>query len=301
MLEQFSAEPPFGGSSLFPNTLFNTPFFSGRAARESQSVHAESSIRRRKRPAAVDTPGSPNGCVDWSTFRPLLLFGEFQPHLKSQYSEQYNLTIERQLSKDMLLRVAYVGTQSHHLLASHDLNRCEYANLPGNRANRCKRSYGPACYSACGPGGGIARISFRLRTAMARLYLFPTFTPPAQPFKAPARTCNGLPCHTTRSRRKLHPGRDRLEHGLRRHHACRHSGHIRHRTASPIRGLDVRRMVFRVFSNIFAEDTIANSNYNAIATVRREELLSRACCSRLPTPSARPSIKAHRSKTNSIR
>ena len=52
----------------------------------------------------------------------MLLFGEFRPNLKSQYSEQYNLTIERQLTKDMLLRVAYVGTQAHHLLASYDLN-----------------------------------------------------------------------------------------------------------------------------------------------------------------------------------
>ena len=64
----------------------------------------------------------PAGCVDWASFRPILLFGEFQPHLKTQYAEQYNLTIERQVTKAMLLRVAYVGTQAHHLLASHDLN-----------------------------------------------------------------------------------------------------------------------------------------------------------------------------------
>ena len=60
--------------------------------------------------------------LDWASFRPILLYGEFAPHLKSQYAEQYNLTLERQLTKDMLLRVSYVGTQAHHLLASHDLN-----------------------------------------------------------------------------------------------------------------------------------------------------------------------------------
>ncbi len=42
--------------------------------------------------------------------------------LKSQYSEQYNLTIERQITNDMLFRISYVGTQAHHLLASHDIN-----------------------------------------------------------------------------------------------------------------------------------------------------------------------------------
>ena len=51
-----------------------------------------------------------------------ILFGEFQPHLKSQYAEQYNLTIERQSPRISCCGYAYVGTQAHHLLASHDLN-----------------------------------------------------------------------------------------------------------------------------------------------------------------------------------
>ena len=42
-------------------------------------------------------------------FRPILLFGQFQPHLRSQYSAQYNVTIERELTRDLKLQVGYVG------------------------------------------------------------------------------------------------------------------------------------------------------------------------------------------------
>src|SRR6202453_4082838 len=123
VLEQFSAEPPFGGSTFLSQTLFNTPFefqAGGNAPNPFTGVINQTPTT----PCAVQVAAAtgPPGCVDWSTFRPLLLFGEFQPHLKSQYSEQYNLTIERQLTKDMLFRISYVGTQAHHLLASHDLD-----------------------------------------------------------------------------------------------------------------------------------------------------------------------------------
>jgi hypothetical protein len=60
--------------------------------------------------------------VDWSVFRPILLFGQFQPHLRSQYAEQYNLTIQRELAKNLVLQIAYVGSQGHRLLAGHDIN-----------------------------------------------------------------------------------------------------------------------------------------------------------------------------------
>src|SRR5207245_11363338 len=60
--------------------------------------------------------------VVWSIFRPILLYGASQPHLRSQYAEQYNLSIQRHLTKDLVLQVGYVGSQNHRLLATHDLN-----------------------------------------------------------------------------------------------------------------------------------------------------------------------------------
>ena len=60
--------------------------------------------------------------MDWSSFRPLLLYGQFQPNIRTQYSDQYNFTIQRELPSDILLQIGYVGTQGHRLLASNDLN-----------------------------------------------------------------------------------------------------------------------------------------------------------------------------------
>src|SRR5580704_12335686 len=124
VLEQFSAEPPFGGSSFvsFPN--FNTPFLpqsSDPAAGPFTPNPFQGIINQTPNTPCPD-PTGPKGCVDWASFRPILLFGEFDPHLKTQYEEQYNLTIERQISKSTVFRISYVGTQAHHLLASHDEN-----------------------------------------------------------------------------------------------------------------------------------------------------------------------------------
>ncbi len=118
VLEQFSAEPPFGGSPFPFNTFFNTPFLdqSGGFFYPNPfglpSLAGVNGILNPKR-------GDP---VDWGMFRPILLFGQFQPKMRSQYSAQYNLTIERELTRDMKLQVGYVGSQGHRLLATHDIN-----------------------------------------------------------------------------------------------------------------------------------------------------------------------------------
>src|SRR5581483_1748970 len=109
VLEQFSAEPPFGGSSGISNSLFNTPF-------ELQ----DGTIVPNPFNGILDPPRGT--AVDWSVFRPILLFGQFQPHLRTQYTAQYNLNIQHQLAKDLVLQVGYVGSQGHRLLATHDVN-----------------------------------------------------------------------------------------------------------------------------------------------------------------------------------
>ena len=45
-----------------------------------------------------------------------------QPHIRTQYSEQYNLTIQRALGRNMMMQIGYVGSQGHRLLVSHDIN-----------------------------------------------------------------------------------------------------------------------------------------------------------------------------------
>lgn len=118
VLEQFQAEPPFGGSTTVNEGFFSTPF-----AQQNCTV-----------PCQVGGPGvlpNPFGsiltpahgtAIDWSQFRPILLFGELQPKLKSQYTEQYNFGIQREILRNMVLSVGYVGSQGHRLLATRDLS-----------------------------------------------------------------------------------------------------------------------------------------------------------------------------------
>ena len=55
----------------------------------------------------------------------MLLYGDFQPKMRTQYTAQYNFTLQRELARDLVLQLGYVGSQGHRLLASHDIN-------PGN-------------------------------------------------------------------------------------------------------------------------------------------------------------------------
>jgi hypothetical protein len=270
VLEQFSAEPPFGGSTFLSQTLFNTPFefqAGGPAPNPFMGVIQQTP---QTPCAVVATSGTgPAGCVDWSTFRPLLLFGEFQPHLKSQYSEQYNLTIERQLTKDMLFRISYVGTQAHHLLASHDLNAgnaqtCAeigqiFSNDPTGQLNN----------SGCGPVGADAQYVIPTTYSDGSPVIIPTYNPPTQPFKVPASTCTGLPLpYNAGAGGNCIPGGTNLATsnvapngitlvGTRPFSSPNCQPLSLGAVGCPSDGVPV-------FSNIFAEDTIANSNYNAL-------------------------------------
>src|SRR6266851_4118611 len=109
VLEQFSAEPPFGISNGVSNPLFSTPF-----------VTQEGTTKPNVSDAFLNPPR--NHPVDWALYRPIVLFGQFPTKLRTQYSAQYNLTIKRELPGNILLQVGYVGSQGHRLLAIHDQN-----------------------------------------------------------------------------------------------------------------------------------------------------------------------------------
>jgi outer membrane receptor protein involved in Fe transport len=110
VLAQFGAEPPFGGSTTVSETQFNLPFLGQDGV--TTYLNPFNGVLNPQRGTAQD----------WARFEPIDLYGDFQPHLRAQYSAQYNLTIQRELSKDMKLEVGYVGSQGHRLLATHDIN-----------------------------------------------------------------------------------------------------------------------------------------------------------------------------------
>jgi hypothetical protein len=60
------------------------------------------------------------GNVDFSQF--FLSINVIDPNFRSPFSENYNLTIERQLPGNIVLSLGYVGAEGHHLETSVELN-----------------------------------------------------------------------------------------------------------------------------------------------------------------------------------
>src|SRR5262249_5297764 len=103
VLEQFGAEPPFGGSTFLAGTFLNTPFIGQDGTVNPNPFNGILSPKA----------GTP---TDWASFRSMLLYGDFQPKMRTQYTAQYNFTIQRELARDIVLQVGYVGSQGHRLL-----------------------------------------------------------------------------------------------------------------------------------------------------------------------------------------
>jgi len=240
VLEQFSAEPPFGISAFVSDPLMNTPYMLQNGTTVPNNGGG---IITQTPSTPCPTAGGPAGCVDWSLFRPILLYGEFQPHLRTQYAEQYNLTVERQLSSALLLRVAYVGTQAHRLLASQDLNygnpqTClDINSIPGQ---------------SCGTFSSDSAYSFTVPAGM-------TFHMPYIPGPNP----NGpnIPCPYGKSQPAGctivggPSGTPVTLVGLRPYSSPNCNPYTA--TGCPSDGVPV-------ISNIFSENTVANSNYNGL-------------------------------------
>ena len=218
VLEQFSAEPPFGGSTFPVGTLFNQPFL----GQDGTTVFPNPFQGILNPPR-----GQP---VDWSIFRPILLFGQFQPHMRSQYSAQYNLSIQRELTRDMKLQVGYVGTQGHRLLATHDINF-------GN-PQTCLDLNAILGAGTCAQFGADGS------------YFIPGGTVLSAPLHLPyVQNHSVIPAGTT-----VGPNGITLV-GLRPYSSPQ---------CNPLTGAGCPPDGIDVFSSIFAQDTIANSAYNSL-------------------------------------
>ncbi len=221
VLEQFSAEPPFGGSNIISNTLFNTPY-----------LQQDGTVKPNPFNGIIDPPRGQD--PDWQRFRPLLLYGQFQPHLRTQYSAQYNFNIQRELTKDLVLQVGYVGSQGHRLLASHDVNfgnsqTCldlhQLSTDTGDGDYDCGQFYADSPFFV--PGGTVLTTDLHLPYGSTPVVSAGTTVGPngitlvgLRPFSSPA--------------------------------------------CEPLTGVGCPTDGTPVFSSIFAEDTIANSNYNSL-------------------------------------
>jgi carboxypeptidase family protein len=219
VLEQFSAEPPFGGSSFPADTLFNQPFLD-----QSGTFTYPNPFNGILNPVR----GQP---VDWSVFRPILLFGQFQPHMRSQYSAQYNLTIQHQLRNDLSMMIGYVGSQGHRLLATHDINY--------GIAQTCLQINDALGAGTCGPYSADSAFTIPSGTVTGPNGLYLPYGPNGPTTIAPNTTL----------------ANDITLVGLRPYSSP---------NCDPMTGTNCPSDGVPVFSSIFAQDTIANSAYNSL-------------------------------------
>jgi Carboxypeptidase regulatory-like domain len=117
-----SANPPYGYdyTSLAP-VLFSTPFVSASSGQTFVQPFP-SPI-----PSYGASPSNPNTSVDWSKYLPITGVPAFNQNNVPPYAGTYTLSLEREIGKNDLLKVSYVGSQAHHLLAIEPAN-------PGNAA-----------------------------------------------------------------------------------------------------------------------------------------------------------------------
>ncbi len=94
------------------------------------------------------SPQNPDTSVNWPNEEPIGSSPGFYYKNVNPYAEDYELAIDRQFGRSTLMKIAYVGTQGHHLLSAEEAN-------PGNPA-LCLSVSQPneiASGQTCGPNG----------------------------------------------------------------------------------------------------------------------------------------------------
>jgi carboxypeptidase family protein len=229
VLEQFSAEPPFGGSN------FNTaPFL------QTPSVGQDGTIFPNPFTGILNPPRGQ--ALDWSRFAGSIYFGQFPANMRSQYSEQYNLSIKRELPGNLLLQVSYVGSQGHRLLAMYELN-------PGNPYTCLDLA---ALGQGCGPFGEDSMYQFDLQPGQSIRLPYAPGGPGGQNVPCPITANPTGACVVTAG---ATPVPITLV-GTRKYSSP---------LCNPLTGAGCPvDSGVPVFSGIFSEDTIAHSNYNSL-------------------------------------
>jgi carboxypeptidase family protein len=230
VLEQFSAEPPFGGSPTITGSFLQTPFVG-----QDSTVFPNPFTGIRNPPR-----GTP---LDWSQFLGTTYFGDFQPHMRSQYSNQYNFTIKRELPGDILVQLGYVGAQGHRLLAIYEVNE--------TNPKTCLEIIAVLGPSGCAPFGEDLFYTFTLPAGQG--FDLPYFNP-----SGPSATGPNTPCLPVNTPAGCHivgaaGGTPITLSGLRFYSSP---------FCNPLSGAGCPSTPPSV--GIIAEDTVAKSNYNSL-------------------------------------
>jgi carboxypeptidase family protein len=136
-----AANAPYGTTYTSPTPpLFATPFLSASTGQGTQYFPVQL--------APLNSSAShPDPNIDWSQYEPISGLPAYPTTNRIPYTEEYMLSLERQLSPDTVLSASYVGSQGHRLIALVEAN-------PGNPA-LCLQLRNPANLAGgqtpCGP------------------------------------------------------------------------------------------------------------------------------------------------------
>lgn len=130
----------FGVSGIGGSPSFAAPF-SGWCGRPLPSPCSTPNLF----PYSTPAPGS---SVNFAALGPLTI-NTLSPNFGVPMSENYNLTVERQLTPSMILTAAYVGNVAHHLEGNYELNPAGEA--PGLNPAAAALGCSPANLGFCAP------------------------------------------------------------------------------------------------------------------------------------------------------
>lgn len=131
----FAGNPPFAQYWADNNSYLEAPY----AARNGANIG--------QRFPFIQAPHGTTGI--WDQFLPLNSTQAAWIHNTDPYAEQWNLSIQREISRAAILTVSYVGSQAHHLLGETEAN-------PGSAAiclSVSQTSQVAPGSPTCGPGG----------------------------------------------------------------------------------------------------------------------------------------------------
>lgn len=112
-------------------------------------------------PAAMES-GSPLGTIVsgqdvFGNFAPVSTAFGVDPHIRTPYMENYNLNIQQQIGRRVVLQVGYVGSQGHRLFHFYDLNQPNQTTIDSSDltfASTATDTFGNPCL----PSGGVGCI-----------------------------------------------------------------------------------------------------------------------------------------------
>jgi hypothetical protein len=129
-------DAPFGLYWVSPTpTMFATPF----------QNRSDGTSQTQRFPFTFPIPGSPaNKTLNYSIYLPISDSPGYDIHNRLPYAEHFNFSIQRELSRNTVMTLAYVGTEGHRLISQREAN-------PGNPAE-CLQLAAEGATPTCGPG-----------------------------------------------------------------------------------------------------------------------------------------------------